>query len=520
MSNASDHGRNGDPFFLPLLILIGIEAVILSFCRFVAADEGFYLLAARLIHEGQLPYRDFLYPQAPYYPFLLRGWFALFETTWNSARLFAAAQFFGIAILFYLTVRRVFSRALALFGVLILLTGEAAIGWFTVAKPYGLVALLLVALFSMLLAEWEGIPFRQKVWRAGGAGVLLAVAVGVRSYLIVLFPVVVLFLWIFRRKEDGAASSVAFLGGFVLGVTPFLVMISVFPRESWFNNIQFHLLRSSLSPAAAWQQKGALLSALLGVRSHQQLAPFQYPALFIGTGTAVILLGKNLLARNLRSLDREAIFLAILFSAVLTGVSLVPTPAWFQYFAIVYPFLLFSTLGALHLCHSVTPLLTGVGGVAIVLCSITPFFTVLHRYTATGVGVPTVHRRALESSRLSGVQEVQHRVDELTAPGDYVFSRWPGFLLESKVRPYPGSENQFWTRVTDRISSQQAREFHLFERSSMRTLVEQRKVRLIVIRPRYLNRLFSETLLTKNGYEFIEERAGVRFYGLPQDSRW
>jgi hypothetical protein len=40
--------------------------------RLIDGDEGFYLLAARLVLQHKTPYLDFFYPQAPLLPYVAR----------------------------------------------------------------------------------------------------------------------------------------------------------------------------------------------------------------------------------------------------------------------------------------------------------------------------------------------------------------------------------------------------------------------------------------------------------------
>ncbi|MDW8268066.1 MAG: hypothetical protein RMN24_02775 [Anaerolineae bacterium] len=47
-----------------------VTAAFLFVYREVNLDEGWYLWAARLVYEGQIPYRDFAYPQAPLLPYV------------------------------------------------------------------------------------------------------------------------------------------------------------------------------------------------------------------------------------------------------------------------------------------------------------------------------------------------------------------------------------------------------------------------------------------------------------------
>jgi hypothetical protein len=62
-------------------------------------DEGSYVLAAKLILSGKIPYRDFFLPQTPVLPYLVAGWAALAGESWIALRLLTAAIAIAIGAL-------------------------------------------------------------------------------------------------------------------------------------------------------------------------------------------------------------------------------------------------------------------------------------------------------------------------------------------------------------------------------------------------------------------------------------
>src|SRR5215475_6128884 len=78
---------------LLLLLAFSLQFWFFSYValhRFIDGDEGFFLLAARLVLEHKKPYIDFLFEQAPLFPYVYALWMKCFGVTWSSARLFAA----------------------------------------------------------------------------------------------------------------------------------------------------------------------------------------------------------------------------------------------------------------------------------------------------------------------------------------------------------------------------------------------------------------------------------------------
>jgi len=74
---------------LGVLLGLSLWLVPISLGRLVDADEGYLLMAARLVSEGRWPYRDFFLPQVPLLPAVFATVFAVFGRSWLVARLFS-----------------------------------------------------------------------------------------------------------------------------------------------------------------------------------------------------------------------------------------------------------------------------------------------------------------------------------------------------------------------------------------------------------------------------------------------
>ncbi len=190
-------------------------------------DEGWYLYAARQVHEGRMPYRDFAFTQGPMLPLvysLAQPW----VDRWGVAggRLFTAllglAGALGAAWLGGRAVPRN-ARPTAILLAFILIAGNVYQSCFTtVVKTYPLCALFLVSgLVALSFAARRG---GGLACFAGGA--LLALAAGTRVSAGIALPVAGIYLLLLRRKLGNsrwlsfgvggaaglAAISIPFLG--------------------------------------------------------------------------------------------------------------------------------------------------------------------------------------------------------------------------------------------------------------------------------------------------------------------
>ncbi|MCB0330146.1 MAG: glycosyltransferase family 39 protein, partial [Bdellovibrionales bacterium] len=482
-----------------------IPAYFFSMSRFVAADEGFYLLAAKLIQDGLVPYRDFLYPQSPYFPYILNRFFSLFGTSWEAARIFGVISFACLTLLLFIRARSIASRMTAYGIVVLFITSEAALGWFLVAKPYGFVALLLFATYLLLV----GHPRSRAA--ALVSGLLLGTAIGVRSYVVVAYPffLLPLLLTTQSRAENESESGfskttllLALLAGTTLALLPMGAISLLYPEEFWFNNLGFHLLRSALSQEQAFEQRVEVFQAIFGISSHPQVSGYQYP----------IILGGALLSLILCLLKRASFDAALPIGGALFAISILPSPTWFQYFSITVPFFLVCTAQTLTYVSKRRVVLGTVISLACLLVSLWPLPEIVERYTETGKGVPTVYTETLASSKIESVHEVSTFINDAVTPGTVIFSRWPGFLFETHAEPFPTTENQFWPRVADLLSREERELYHIPSKTALPKEILEQQVPLIVIRDRYKTRVFRDESLKKHGYALVRDIDGVKIY--------
>lgn len=172
-------------------------------------DEGWYLYAANLVREGELPYRDFFFTQGPVLPYV----YSVFADIWRTWGLLGARVFnlalgvIGIvfaAALAYRLAAADRKKESALITFFLLATNLYHLYYLAIPKTYALAGLFVVVGFYLL--TFEGAVF------AFIAGASLAFAAGTRISLGIILPIVALAL-MFRRGK-----YVPFIGGGALAL--------------------------------------------------------------------------------------------------------------------------------------------------------------------------------------------------------------------------------------------------------------------------------------------------------------
>jgi hypothetical protein len=93
-------------FLLSVAVVLSVVFIPAARMRFIDGDEGFYLMAARLVSEGKHLYSDFFFPQMPLVPKVVGCWFSLVGVGWQWARFLAATVAVGTGVLLAAEARR------------------------------------------------------------------------------------------------------------------------------------------------------------------------------------------------------------------------------------------------------------------------------------------------------------------------------------------------------------------------------------------------------------------------------
>src|SRR5256884_9694556 len=114
----------------------------MSLSRLVDADEGIYLLNAKEVLNGSLPYHDFFYPQMPLLPYVYGLWMKLFGVSWYSGRLLSALLAVALGLSVYAHAARLTrSRPLGILAVSLLASSTLCLAWLSAAKTFSLATL-------------------------------------------------------------------------------------------------------------------------------------------------------------------------------------------------------------------------------------------------------------------------------------------------------------------------------------------------------------------------------------------
>jgi 4-amino-4-deoxy-L-arabinose transferase-like glycosyltransferase len=229
---------------------------------FIDGDEGFYLLASRLVMQHKAPYLDFFYTQAPLLPYAYAAWFRFTGISWFAARVFAALQTAVLGGLIYEHVCRETGKWIAGLAAVVLFASSSFIfAWFPIVKTFPLAALFLFLAYVIFVRRSQS----SSGWWIAAAGVLFGLSVDTRSYVVAVAPV---FLWwIFRQNRmRWLVRLLWFAGGFAIGIIPSLILFFASPDAFLFNNLGYHAMRSKAGLIGLWQDKVMVLLATFGGR--------------------------------------------------------------------------------------------------------------------------------------------------------------------------------------------------------------------------------------------------------------
>ncbi len=428
-----------------LSVALAAVYVPMALFRLVDADEGIYLFNARSVLNGDLPYHDFFYPQMPLLPYVYGLWMKLFGVSWYSGRLLSALLAVALGLIVYAHAARLTgSRPFGILAVSLFASSTLCLAWLSTAKTFSLATLLLFASYAVVFS-------RLHRWRYFFSGLLLGLAIDTRLYLVVVIPLLLVHL-VRSETENRRLQIARFTVGLVIAILPNELFLLMDPNVYLFNVLGVHGIRSEFGLVGLVSQKLDVLGDVLGVNPTNGQWSLQFTLLLLVNATALV--------ATLRS--KEPLPLSAGIALAVIVVSLVPTPAYVQYFCIAIPFLI---VNATLLCARLRDDLSSPASralrrnahalfVVLLVAYLLPAPFEAYRYTVGGDNVPGVYTRANAPNwTIPMIRQVSKAIDETApAPSALTLSWWPGYLLESNASVLPKLENPYALWYSPRLS--------------------------------------------------------------------
>lgn len=453
-------------FFIALQVIIFLT---IHFWGVVDGDEGFYLMASFLVNQGKRLYIDFYYPQMPLFPYIYAGWMQLFGFTWEGGR--SLSWVFSVGILFLL--HRYFKEKIEDDRLLIILLGcflfnGLVMGWMTTAKTYAS-STFFTLLGFICLRETLLKPGRLLGYFLGGLS--LGIAGNLRLlFLPLIVPVLLWLIWTRRGKDYYQTTGLAaiLLLGWLLACLISIYYFILDPYLFYWNNLGCHLIRYPHSKPEILLQKVQILGKLM-------ISP-QFCILLVGFVISFLSLLKN---RSFLSSQDEwgsCVIGSFLIGASIFIINLIPSPALIQYFSVLPPFLLITTVPLLkRLWYSKEKRKKNLLKVVIL------FYFVAALPTLVFHGIARPHREDPQTWSLASVKAIGKFVRLHSNPGDTLFAQWPGCLFTAGRNPLPGMENHFGYLTSWRLSASENKYYHLASQDRILLDIAQKKYSLAIL---------------------------------------
>lgn len=446
--------------------------------RFIDGDEGFYLIASKLVMMGKKPYLEFFYDQTPLLPYVYALWMHFSGITWNSVRWFSALLTTSIGTLLYWHICQQTRRwTTGYIAVVIFASSTLVFAFFPVVKTFSLAALFLFSAYVVVTAGDR----EESLLSLAAGGCLLGFSVDTRSYLLLVAPVFCWWVFCSTNASRRLTSVILFIAGLVAGILPTIYFFVLSPTQFVFDNLGFHAIRSSSGLIGLWSEKAVVVLILFLGRL--QCSGIQDSILFFISLAFVFSVARPKYA------PRFAFQIAVTVGAI----SILPTPTFPQYFCLCLPFLVVSAVCASNelFTRLETPRerwMFVIASVLLVVTYLAASITDLKRYLVTGEEVPGVKWAADKADwRLHRVVEVSEAIDQSANPGEEVASFWVGDVFQTKEIPLPGLENDFGLLVSGKLTAQQRVKYHILSPSDIEAEFAKHRPRIVVLRKQILS---------------------------------
>ncbi|MFA5134890.1 MAG: hypothetical protein WC505_03845 [Patescibacteria group bacterium] len=458
--------------------------------RIIDGDEGFYILASKLVAGGDVLYRDFFYPQMPLLPYIYGAVDTIAGIGWYSGRILSLCFALCTGCLLYLYIQKRTRNAwMGVVAAALYSMTSLVFGWLTVVKTHSIVALLLFAAFYLLSGSAAG---KKYFW----SGLVLGCAVDVRLFIAALVPFFLYHIYRCAGKRRQLRLLALFTVGLLIGLVPSFIYIGLFPDQFVFNNITYHSLRGNGGLIGDFGQKVEVFKQMLAIGGTERLLGLQFLLLLIATAAYGVC----------HYVSKRRVPFALLLTVPLFVVCFLPTPTFVQYFSILIPFMVLQSvllygdflrrIGRTSITVMVCMLLVVYGAVAA---------AELYRYTVTGIDVPGVDAsRHAADWKISTVTRIAGAIDrENTAHGD-VLTFWPGYVIATSQHIVRGMENHFGVEVGDSVEADERAIYRILSYDDVKILIAHRIPSFAVIGNWAPDARQYHTLLNEFGYRHLD----------------
>ncbi len=247
MAEEKTSGTLHVPWFALGTILLG--SVLLAYsqtCAF-AWDEGFHLIAAKLIKSGKTPYLDFVFAQTPLNAYFNSFWMRIFGENWRAihaidallttAAILLAADFLRSRA-DLLSMQWNGSRTAIVLAVLVFAGANLdTVEYGTVAQAYPLGLLLIVCAFRLTVASVA----KGRFLFAAFAGVLSGAAAGSTLLTAAAAPVLLLWALFYSPATKRIALALSFIAGASISLLPLIALFAQSPARVIFDIFRYHM---------------------------------------------------------------------------------------------------------------------------------------------------------------------------------------------------------------------------------------------------------------------------------------
>jgi hypothetical protein len=240
-------------------------------------DEGFHLLAAKLIKGGMRPYLDFCFTQTPFNAYWNAFWMCVFGESWRTAHALAALETSAAVTLaahfIYSHIPEYTWRVAGGIAAAMIIGFNANLVEFgPLGQAYGICMFSSVCAFRLAVIAVD----RRPAWIAAASGVFAGIAMASSLLSVMVTPVLLAWIWWCNRSGNRWLKSAAFAAATGIPLIPVFRLFLQSPWVVWFNVAQYHLrfrevywpdpLSHDLETLTAWSgEPQSLLTGMLAI---------------------------------------------------------------------------------------------------------------------------------------------------------------------------------------------------------------------------------------------------------------